>query len=165
MARRNSIIVFTILTAIGILGSWAVGLFETDGGPREVSRLELLIASFGFLLSLAAIIGMVLFIRQKRGPISESDISDWAILRKRGKPSYVRKGLLTGALLGLLGVLIPLISLIGLGLPFNSLWVLPVILLTGVLGGYYGAIRKWDSNEADYAAFKHPKSRSGTNEA
>lgn len=156
MSRTKSIIVCVILIAVGIVGAWLVGLFEGDG-PRDISGLEFLSVIFGFVLFLAALIGIVLVIRQNIGPMSESDISEWEIVRKRGKRSYVRKGLLKGILFGLLGVLFPLISVINLGLPVNSLWILGVVLLTGVLGGYYAAIKKWDSNEKDYEALVHSK--------
>jgi hypothetical protein len=142
-----------ILLAVSILGAWLVGLFEGDSPQRNISGLEFLSVIFGFLLFIAALIGIVLLIRQNIGPMTESDISKWEILRKRGRRSYVRKGLLKGILFGLLGVSFLLIGVINLGLPVNSLWVLGVILLTSVFGGYYGAIRKWDSNEKDYEAF------------
>ncbi len=85
MSRGRSIIVYGVLTGVGILGANLVGFFEEDSPAHDVSGLELLWALAGFLLLVGALIGIVLVIRSNMRPMSERDIFEWRLLRQRGR--------------------------------------------------------------------------------
>lgn len=150
-------ITWVILGISCILGVWLTGFFESDGDSHGTTGLELLSSILGLILFLAAIIGMVLLVRRQRGPFTDSDIANWEALKSKGKRRYIRTGFVKGTLFGLTAISVPLISAIALRLPVKSLWVLGVIVVSGTLAGYYGAIKKWESNKKDYEAFMRSK--------
>ena len=156
MTRRNSILAYMILIALGILGAWLVGMFEGEEPAGDISGLEVLLSLVGFFIFLGALIGIVLVIRQNMRPMSQKEIAGWEIIRKRGKRSYIRNAIVKGILFGLLGISWPVMSdfwkVKSFSLIRDSIWIYVALFLVCVFAVFYAAIRTWDANERDYEA-------------
>jgi hypothetical protein len=81
-------------------------------------------------------------------------MSDWEVVREKGKRAYIQSALLKGILLGLVAIAWPLLSDYWKGdlvsQTLNSLLIYIAIVLMCVLGGFYAARRTWDANERIY---------------
>src|SRR5215212_9004948 len=110
MTRRNSILAYMTLIALGVLGAVLIGLFEGEEPTGDISGLDMLLSFVGFFIFLGALIGIVLVIRQNMRPMSQEEIVGWEIIRKRGKRSYIRNAIVRGILFGLIGVSWPVMS-------------------------------------------------------
>ncbi len=161
MTRRNSILVYVILIALGILGAWLVGLFEGEKPAEEISGLDMLLSLAGFFIFLGALIGVVLVIRQNMRPMSQEEIAGWEIIRRRGKRSYIRNAIVKGVLFGLIGITGPVMSdfweVKSFSLVMDSVWIYIALFLVCVFAAFYAAIRTWDANEREYEALAPPR--------
>ncbi|HEV2827905.1 MAG TPA: hypothetical protein VGW76_09915 [Pyrinomonadaceae bacterium] len=160
MSREKSMIVYVVLTGVGILGAQLVGLFEEDSPGHTVSGLELIWALAGFFLFVGALIGIVLVIRRNMRPMSERDILEWKLLRQRGRWIYIRNAALKGIFFGLLAIAWPLTSdylkVRSFARVMESPWLYAALFLTCVFGAFYAGLKTWDANERDFKAI--PKS-------
>jgi hypothetical protein len=151
---RKSIVLYSGLIIAGVLGAWLAGLFEPVSPSAEISGGELLLAFLGFFLLIGALIGIVLVFRRTMRSGNKQDMSDWEVVRGKGKRAFIQGALLKGILLGLVAIAWPLLSDYWKGdlvsQTLNSLWIYIAIVLICVLGGYYAARRTWDANERIY---------------
>jgi MFS family permease len=151
---RKSIVLYSGLVIAGVLGAWLIGLFEPPAPSAEISGGQLLLAFLGFFLLVGALIGIVLVFRRTMRSRNKQDMSDWEVVREKGKRAYIQSALLKGILLGLVAMVWPLLSDYWKGDPvsqtLNSLWIYIAIVLMCVLGGFYAARRTWDANERIY---------------
>jgi hypothetical protein len=151
---RKSIVLYSGLVIAGVLGAWLAGLFEPVSPSAEISGGELLLAFLGFFLLIGALIGIVLVFRRTMRSGNKQDMSDWEVVRGKGKRAFIQGALLKGLLLGFVAITWPLLSDYRKGdlvsQTLNSLWIYIAIVLTCVLGGYYAARRTWDANERIY---------------
>jgi len=150
---RKSIVLYSSLIIAGVLGAWLAGLFEPATPSAEISGGQLVLAFLGFFLLVGALIGVVLLFRKNTQSGNKHNMSDWEVVRGRGKRAYIQSALLKGMLLGLVAISWPLLSDYwkgDLNQTLNSLWVYIAIVLICVLGGYYAAMRTWDTNERTY---------------
>src|SRR5882672_571741 len=96
MSKMNSIVPFAIFVSLGLFGAWLVGLFATTTNPSaDVSGWDLLVALFGFLILVSALIGIVLLIPRNIQQNTENDMTKWRSIRKQGKGRYIRAALRT----------------------------------------------------------------------
>ncbi len=153
---RKSIVIYSGLVIAGVLGAWLAGLFEPATPSAEISGGELLLAFLGFFLLVGALIGVVLVFRKSMQSRNKLDMSDWEVVREKGKGAYIKSALLKGVLLGLVAITWPVLSDYWKGdlinQTLNSLGIYIAIVLICVLGAYYAAIRTWDANERSYKA-------------
>ncbi len=160
MSKMNSIVAFAIFVSLGFFGAWLVGLFETTNPSANVSGWELLLAFLGFLILVAALIGIVLLIRRNIQHGTEKDMAEWKSIRKQGKRRYFRAAIVKGVFLGLV-FLLPLIAYYqkanSFGPSINRLWIYAALFLASVLASYFAALRTWNANERDYEAAVHSK--------
>lgn len=155
MSKMNSIVAFAILVSLGLFGAWLVGLFETTSPSANVSGGDLLVAVFGFLILVAALIGIVLLIRRYLQHNPERDMTEWKTIRKQGKQRYIRAAIVKGIFLGLV-FLLPLIAyypkINSFGPGLNRFWIYATLFFAAIFGSYLAAVRTWKANERDYEA-------------
>ena len=153
MSRKSTVLYSGLITA-GVLGAWLAGLFEPATPSAEISGPQLLLAFLGFFLLVGSLIGVVLVFRRNQHSTHKPDMSDWEVVREKGRSSYIKSALLKGTLLGLVAISWPVLSDYRNGnfrnQSLNSLWIYIAIMLLCVFGGYYAANRTWDANERIY---------------
>jgi len=119
----------------------------------------LLAAFLGFLILIAALIGLLLVIRHHMRPNSGKDMVEWGSIRKQGKQRYIRATMIKGILFALLAILWPLIAYYSkpksYGSNLQSLWIFATLALAYIFGCYYTAVKTWNANETDYEAIFH----------
>jgi len=161
------VLAFVSLIASGIVGAWLTGLFDEEQPAHYISASELWLAFFGFLIFIGSVFGILFLIRQNMRSMNQKELIAWEIVRKNGKRTYIRNGILRGFILALLSTFWWLLSdywkAKSFSLIFNSLWIYVTMFLVLNFAAYYAAIRTWDANERDYQALAQsrlPKSNS-----
>lgn len=150
MFRRTPSVAYLFLLASGVLGAWMVGLFEGESKTKEVTGLDLLLALFGLLIFVGAIIAAVVLMSRRRKPMTEEQGIAWEHIRSNGKWSYVRSFALRGSL--------PIVvSMATLGLwefwtdkTFEGLKLYAILTLVLIGCVFYAASKAWDYWESEY---------------
>src|SRR5215203_1054293 len=96
---RKSIVLYSSLIIAGVLGAWLADLFEPATPSAEIYGGELVLAFLGFFLLVGALIGVILLFRKNMQSADKHDMSDWELVRERGKRAYIQSALLKGMLL------------------------------------------------------------------
>ena len=148
MSRSTSALAYIILAASALLGSWLMGLFESEQAAKEVSRADLLRSLFGFFLLVGSLIGGVLVTRRNMREMSRDELAVWELIRQTGRRTYVRAAVVRGCVLGsITASLIALYQLKDRRLEGKDAIAFVILFLIYALGTYYMAVKTWAANE------------------
>ena len=150
---RRSPVTYVIAIAVGVVGAYLCGIFERTNQVEVVSGTALVVAFFGFVILVGAVIQLILLARRNIQPMTEKDLYQWQLVRNGGRSRYVSNAILKGVVLGLLAISWPLIEDYWKGSFFllkQSAWIYVVLFLACSLAAYFAAVRIWNANERYY---------------
>jgi hypothetical protein len=71
MLRKNSILIYSLLAILGIVGAWMVGLFSSKSETADISGIEMLMSFLGFVIFCGAIAGFFVVCSRNRNPMTK----------------------------------------------------------------------------------------------
>jgi uncharacterized BrkB/YihY/UPF0761 family membrane protein len=153
-AKRNAVVTFIALGAIGLLGAWLVGLFETESTPPEdITGLDLVVSFLGLLMLCVGLLGIVLLIAARRKSMAPSEGVAWERIRSKGKWSYVRNSSIRASITIIVAMLF--LALIDRSRGNASDLKIYAVLTVAIIGcAIYAAIRFWGYYESEYHALQ-----------
>lgn len=149
MPAKNRWVLYLLVLAFGILGIWLNGWFADS--VDEVSSLRLI---SGLLVVCGASVGFALLLREDLRQTNPGRMAAWAMVRQRGKRTYIRSAISRGFWLSapvfIFQIAIDYWKTGSFRSALDSSWVYVALFLVIIFASYYAAIRMWDAKERDY---------------
>jgi len=149
MLAKNRWVLYLLVLAFGILGIWLNGWFADS--VDELSSLRLI---SGLLVVFGASVGFALLLRDDLRQTSQGRMAAWAVVRQRGKRTYIRSAISRGFWLSvpvfIFQIAIDYWKTGTFRVALDLFWIYVALFLTIIFSSYYAAIRMWDANERDY---------------
>ena len=149
MPAKNRWVLYLLVLAFGILGIWLNGWIADS--VDEFSSLRLL---SGLLVVFGAIVGFGFLLREDLRQTNPGRMAAWAVVRQRGKRTYIRSAISRGFSLSATVFIFRIASDYWKTGSFRvtlvSFWIYVAVFLVIIFASYYAAIRMWDAKERDY---------------